>query len=313
MKLSIVTTLYKSSLYVNDFYERASKQAQKITDNYEIIFVDDGSPDDSLQKCVALHKQDQKVTIIELSRNFGHHKAMMTGLSHAKGDFVFLIDSDLEEEPELLGSFWQELQNDEDLDLVFGVQKKRKGKWFERLTGYLFFKLINYLNGIKIPENLLTVRLMRKIYSDNLISFTEKELVFSVINSLTGFKSKKYLVKKASHSTSTYSLKMKCKLLLDAIISSTPKPLQMIFNVGLLITLASLIYISFLAFNKFFNNTIVDGWTSVMILISFFGGLIIFFLGVIGLYLSKVFIEVKQRPYSIIRKKYQRNTDEKHT
>ena len=107
MMLSIVTTLYKSSPYVSEFYERVSKQAQKITDNYEIIFVDDGSPDDSLQKCIALHKHDQKVTIIELSRNFGHHKAMMTGLSHAKGDFVFLIDSDLEEEPELLGSFWQ--------------------------------------------------------------------------------------------------------------------------------------------------------------------------------------------------------------
>ena len=310
MRLSIVTTLYKSSLYVSEFYERVSKQAQKITDNYEIIFVDDGSPDDSLQKCIALHKHDQKVTIIELSRNFGHHKAMMTGLSHAKGDFVFLIDSDLEEEPELLGSFWQELQNHEDLDLVFGVQERRKGKWFERFSGYLFFKVLNSLNDTKTPENFLTVRLMRKIFLDNLISFKEKEVVFSVINSLTGFKSKKYLVKKEANSPSTYSLRMKFKLLLDAIVSSTPKPLWIIFNVGLLITLASSIYIFFLMYNKFFNDAIVDGWTSVMILISFFGGLIIFFLGVIGLYISKVFIEVKQRPYSIIRNKYQRNVDE---
>ena len=310
MKLSIVTTLYKSSLYVNEFYERASKQAQKITDNYEIIFVDDGSPDDSLQKCIALHKHDQKVTIIELSRNFGHHKAMMTGLSHAKGDFVFLIDSDLEEEPELLGSFWQELQNNEDLDLVFGVQERRKGKWFERFSGYLFFKVLNSLNDTKTPENFLTVRLMRKNFLDNLISFKEKEVVFSVINSLTGFKSKKYLVKKEANSPSTYSLRMKFKLLLDSIVSSTPKPLWIIFNVGLLITLASSVYIFFLMYNKFFNDAIVDGWTSVMILISFFGGLIIFFLGIIGLYLSKVFIEVKQRPYSIIRKKYQSNVDE---
>ena len=310
MKLSIVTTLYKSSLYVSEFYERVSKQAQKITDNYEIIFVDDGSPDDSLQKCIVLHKHDQKVTIIELSRNFGHHKAMMTGLSHAKGDFVFLIDSDLEEEPELLGSFWQELQNHEDLDLVFGVQERRKGKWFERFSGYLFFKVLNSLNDTKTPENFLTVRLMRKNFLDNLISFKEKEVVFSVINSLTGFKSKKYLVKKEANSPSTYSLRMKFKLLLDAIVSSTPKPLWIIFNVGLLITLASSIYIFFLMYNKFFNDAIVDGWTSVMILISFFGGLIIFFLGVIGLYLSKVFIEVKHRPYSIIRKKYQSNVDE---
>lgn len=310
MKLSIVSTIYKSSSYVNEFYERVSKQAQKITDNYEIIFVDDGSPDDSLQKCITLHQQDQKVTVLELSRNFGHHKAIMTGLSNAKGDFVFLIDVDLEEEPELLGRFWQELQIDDDLDLVFGVQERRKGKWFERLSGYFFFKLTNFLNDTKIPKNFLTVRLMRKNFLENLISFKERELVFSVINSLTGFKSKKYLVKKIAHSPSTYSLKMKLKLLLEAIVSSTPKPLWMIFNLGLLITLTSSIYIFILIYKRIFNEAIVDGWTSVMILISFFGGLIIFFLGVIGLYLSKVFIEVKQRPYSIIRKKYQCNADE---
>jgi putative glycosyltransferase len=155
MKLSIVTTLYKSSPYVDEFYERISKEAQKITDNYEIIFVDDGSPDDSLQKCITLHQQDQKVTVVELSRNFGHHKAIMTGLSHAQGDFVFLIDVDLEEEPELLGKFWQELQNGADLDLIFGVQERRKGGWFERVSGYLYFKLLNHLSNVKIPENFL--------------------------------------------------------------------------------------------------------------------------------------------------------------
>jgi putative glycosyltransferase len=310
MKLSIVTTLYNSSPYVDEFYERISKEAQKITENYEIIFVDDGSPDDSLQKCIILHQQDQKVTVVELSRNFGHHKAIMTGLSHALGDFIFLIDVDLEEEPELLGRFWQELQNDDDLDLVFGVQERRKGGRFERVSGYLYFKLLNYLSNVKIPENFLTVRLMRKKFLENLISFKEREVVFSIINTLTGFKSKKYVVKKLVNSPSTYTLKMKLKLLLETIVSSTPKPLWMIFNLGLLITFASSIYILFLIYAKLVNNSIIDGWTSVMILISFFGGLIIFLLGVIGIYLSKVFIEVKQRPYSIVRKKYQSNADE---
>ena len=127
MKLSIVTTLYKSSPYIDEFYVRISKEAQKITNDYEIIFVDDGSPDDSLLKVVALYERDSRVKVVELSRNFGHHKAIMTGLSCAKGDFVFLIDSDLEEAPELLGSFWNELQKEDDLDVVYGVQEKRKG------------------------------------------------------------------------------------------------------------------------------------------------------------------------------------------
>jgi putative glycosyltransferase len=145
---------------------------------------------------------------------------------------------------------------------------------------------------------------MRKNFVENLISFKERELVFSIINILTGFKSKKYVVKKLAHSASTYTLKMKLKLLLETIVSSTPKPLWMIFNLGLLITFTSSIYILFLIYAKLVNDAIVDGWTSVMILISFFGGLIIFLLGVIGIYLSKIFIEVKNRPYSIIRKIY---------
>jgi putative glycosyltransferase len=100
----------------------------------------DGSPDDSLKKSIKLYNKDKKVKVIELSRNFGHHKAIMTGLSHAKGEFVFLIDVDLEEEPELLGRFWQELQNSDDVDVVYGVQENRKGGWFERWSGNLYYK-----------------------------------------------------------------------------------------------------------------------------------------------------------------------------
>ena len=310
MKLSIVTTLYQSSNYVDEFYARITKEAQKITDDYEIIFVDDGSPDDSLQKAVALYEQDKKIRVIELSRNFGHHKAIMTGLAQAKGDFVFLIDVDLEEDPELLGEFWYELQNGEDLDVVYGVQKSRKGGWFEKISGYFYFSFFNRLSDIKIPKNFLITRLMNKNFVKNLISFKERELVFSVATVLTGFKSKAYVVKKLSHSPSTYTLRMKLKMLLDTIVSATPKPLWMIFNFGLIVTLISSLYILFLIYNKFINSAIIDGWTSVMVLISFFGGLIIFFLGVIGIYLSKIFIEVKQRPYSIIKKKYQSNKNE---
>ena len=162
MKLSIVTTLCYSPDYVNEFYERVSKEAKKITDDYEIIFVDDGSSDDSLQKAVALYEKDIKVKVIELSRNFGHHKAIMTGLSYAQGDFVFLIDSDLEEEPELLGKFWAEMQKDDTVDVVYGVQKKRKGGWFERWSGEIYYKIVNKLGNMTIPKNIITARLMKK-------------------------------------------------------------------------------------------------------------------------------------------------------
>jgi len=307
MKLSIVTTLYKSSPYIHEFYERITKEAKKITDDYEIIFVDDGSPDDSLQKTVILYERDSKVKVIELSRNFGHHKAIMTGLSHTNGDFVFLIDSDLEEEPELLSIFWKELQNNNQLDVVYGVQESRKGSWFERWSGKAFYKIFNFFSGIKIPNNFLTIRMMTKNYVTHLTSFEEKEIVFSILTILTGFKTKELKVKKLSHSPTTYSTLAKIKLLFHIITSSSAKPLWLAFNLGLTITILSIIYILYLVFNKTFNNIIIDGWTSVMVSISFFGGVIILFLGIIGIYLANIFIEVKNRPLTIVKKIHKEN------
>lgn len=111
MDLSIVTTMYYSASYLKEFYSRICAAAKEITDNYEIIFVNDGSPDDSLDIAISLYEEDKKVRIVDLSRNFGHHKAIMTGLAYAKGDLVFLIDCDLEEEPELLIKFYKEMTN----------------------------------------------------------------------------------------------------------------------------------------------------------------------------------------------------------
>ena len=306
MKLSIVTTLYYSESYVDEFYERITKEAKKITDDYEIIFVDDGSPDNSLKKCISLSKKDTKIKVIELSRNFGHHKAIMTGLSYAKGEFVFLIDSDLEEEPEILGRFWNELQSSEDIDVVYGVQKSRKGNWFERWSGKVFYKIFNFFSDVKIPNNFLTVRLMSNNYVSKLLLFQEKEIVFSILTVLTGFKSKECQVKKLDHSSTTYSTFDKIKLLFHTITSSSAKPLWLAFNLGVFITFFSIIYIFYLIFRKYYYGVGIDGWTSVMVSISFFGGMIILFLGIIGIYLANVFIEVKNRPFTIVKKIYRK-------
>ncbi|MDB9788793.1 glycosyltransferase family 2 protein [Candidatus Thioglobus sp.] len=304
MKLSIVTTLFKSSAYVEEFYLRITKEVKKLTDDYEIIFVDDGSPDDSLQKCITLHQQDQKVTVLELSRNFGHHKAIMTGLSHAQGDFVFLIDVDLEEKPELLGKFWQELQNGEDLDVVYGVQKQRKGAFFERISGRLFWKVINIFSTIEIPKNILTARLVTKAYNDALIKYQESELFIGGIWADTGFRQKSIITNKSSKSETSYTFRKKIYLLITSITSFSSKPLVYIFNIGLLTTFVSFLFILKLLFNKLFYGVSFEGWTSLIVSVWFFGGLIILLLGVIGIYLSKIFIETKNRPYTIVRKYY---------
>ena len=169
MKLSIVTTLYQSAPYITEFHQRTSTAAQQLVGNdYEIIFVNDGSPDNSLELAVKITENDPHVTVVDLSRNFGHHKAMMTGLAHTKGERIFLIDSDLEENPEWLLSFTKQMETDTS-DVVYGVQSKRKGGIFEKISGSLFYPFFRLLTGLNLPNNIVTSRLMSRRYVDALL------------------------------------------------------------------------------------------------------------------------------------------------
>jgi len=144
IKLSIVTTLFHSEKYIADFYKRMSAEANKFCqDQFEIIFVNDGSPDRSLEIVIEIAKDDSKVILVDLSRNFGHHQAMMCGLSFANGQHVFLIDSDLEEMPEWLSRF-NIVMNLTSSDVVFGVQNTRKGNYFEQITGAIFTVFLEF-------------------------------------------------------------------------------------------------------------------------------------------------------------------------
>ncbi len=311
MRLSIVSTLYNSAPHLLEFYERLTQCAQGITHDYEMILVNDGSPDAFLDLALKLYEKDQRIRVIDLSRNFGHHKAKMTGLQHARGEYVFLIDSDLEEPPETLKRFWDEMQKARDLDVVFGVQEKRKGGLFERVSGAVFYKIINWFGDVKIPENFLTVRLMSRHYTQNLIRYQEREMEFSVLTELVGFRKKSMVVDKSSTSPTNYSLVKKFNLMVNAITSSTNRPLWVIFYLGLGITLVSSVYVIQLLVNRmFYGKEVVEGWTSIMVAIFFIGGLNMFVLGVIGIYLSKIFIESKQRPYTVIRKIYEARPEE---
>ena len=304
MKLSIVTTLYKSSDYIDEFYKRITLEAKKITDDYEIIFVDDGSPDDSLSKVIKLGEKDHHIKVIELSRNFGHHKAILTGLSHAKGNFVFLIDSDLEEDPELLASFWNEINKDKKFDVVYGIQENRKGGWFEKYSGELFYFIYNSICQTKIPKNLTTCRITTQNYNQSLMLHEEKELFLATLWENTGYRSKPLIVKKKARYKNTYTFSKKISLFVNSIASSTDFPLKAVFYVGLIISILSAFFTTYLIFKKIIQDHIFLGWTSVMVSIFFIGGLLMTSLGIVGLYISKIYSETKKRPRTIIKKIY---------
>lgn len=304
MKLSIVATLYRSAPYIAEFYQRASAVArQLVADDYEIIFVNDGSPDNSLDLAVDLTQIDEHVVVVDLSRNFGHHKAMMTGIEHAQGERIFLIDSDLEEEPEWLLDFSAAMVA-ESADVIYGVQQSRKGGWFERWSGELYYSAFNWLCNIDHPRNIVTARLMSRRYVNALLQFREREMVISCLWVIAGFKQCQRIVKKHMTSATTYSFAKKIEHATNSVTSFSDVPLKLIFYMGLLIFIGAFIYSVFLVFNRLAFAQGVDGWTSVMVSIWLLGGMVISFIGVIGIYLAKIFSETKQRPYTIIRRIY---------
>src|SRR4051794_40846388 len=275
MKLSIVTTLYKSAAHVEEFHRRASEAAKRVTDDYEIVMVDDGSPDDSLALACAVAARDSRVRVVELSRNFGHHKAMMTGLDHAKGELCFLIDSDLEEDPAILGDFLERLQSG-DIDVVYGFQKERKGGFAERTTGRLTYRLFDLLLPYKIPLNAMTVRLMRRPYVDALCRHREQQTVIGGLWVISGFRQIGVPVVKQARTGPAYSVWRRWITLIDSITSFSEIPLVAIFYLGIFISVLSGLVALELLVQKLVFRRALEGWVSVMLSLWFLGGIMIF-------------------------------------
>lgn len=301
-KLSVVTTVYYSANVISEFYRRMKKCAETVSDDFEIIFVNDGSPDHSLQVLKNLAQSEPKLKVVDLSRNFGHHTALMTGLTYASGSHIFMLDVDLEESPELLYDYVETYFSDEDLDIVYGVQANRKGGLFEKLSGHLFYKTFNLLANVKVPESIITARLMSQLYVKNLIRFQEREIFIAGLCILNGFKSKEIKVAKSSLSPTTYSLQKKVALLFNGITSLSSRPLYLIFYMGAIITACAFAFAGVIFYKQVTHQIVIDGWTSISMMILVLGGFNIFCIGIIGIYLSKIYTETKKRPYSIIRK-----------
>lgn len=306
MKLSVVSTLYKSESYLPEFLRRVKSSINRLgIKEYEIILVNDASPDESIAKVLQIKEEIGNIIILDLSMNYGHHKAIMCGLNHAKGDYVFLIDCDLEEDPELLEQFWLEMENHPSYDVVYGVQHKRKGGLMERYAGSLFYKLLNRLSDIEYPKNTLTARLMKLSYVETVTKYKEVSLEIWGVFVLSGFNQVGIKVNKGNKGSTTYNFKRKFLMAIETITAFSSKPLYMIFFLGLIMTFISfcyLVYVVVLAI--IYKETKIEGWSSIMASIWFVGGLTIFLLGVIAIYLSKIFLEVKNRPLYNIKKTY---------
>jgi putative glycosyltransferase len=308
MKISVVSTLYKSKLFLPTFIDEMLKGLDEIhCAEFELVFVNDGSPDDSIQYLLDRKKDIKQIKVVDLSRNFGHHYAIQAGLSYASGDMIFLIDNDLEVDPKEIVSFYKELISDSSLDVVFGFQDERKGRFVERYFGKLFWIILNKMSDIKIPHNILTERLMTRRYVNALLEMKDANLFMGGMMYWVGFKQKGVVVKKGlREGPSTYSVKKRLELMLQAVTSFSGKPLEWLFYTGLFISIFSTFFLLALGIKKaIYQDSVQLGWTSIVAINFLILGVISTFLGVIGIYLFKIFRQVQGRPNYIIRKVYE--------
>lgn len=301
--LSILTSLYNSESYIEEFYQRSIQSAEKFFNDIEFIIVNDASPDNSLNVFKKLQLRDHRIKIIDLAINAGHHKALITGLKYVTKEYIWLIDIDLEEEPEWLEIFFKDFKKN-NVDVIYGVQKKRKGDLFEKISGKIFFSLMNLFSEIKFQENATTARLMSRRYVDTLSQFTESSPILVGLWTLAGFDQKPFFVEKLSKSKTTYTLRKKLSLAIEAIFSYTKLPIFIIAFIGIFSLCTSISVLLYLLINFLKNPYILAGWTSTIASIWFFGGLITSSVSFLAVYNSKIYVEVKRRPYSIIKNIY---------
>jgi putative glycosyltransferase len=304
MELSVVSTIYKSRTYLESFLNDTVFAISKCGfKTFELIFVLDGITDNSLDYLIERKNNDlPQIKVVELSRNFGHHYAALAGLRCSKGNLVFLIDCDLEVSPLTLVDFKHKM-DELKTDVVFGVQKIRKGDFIERELGKIFWKLFNSLSPVKIPENIVTERLMNRGYVNALASLGDRNIFLGGMMYWVGFNQTSLFVsKKKREGKSTYSFYKRINLLIEAITSFSEYPLKLIFNFGCIVFILSLITSICLIVKKIiYPESLLLGFTSIIITLLMVLGLILVAVGIVGIYLARVFRQVQERPQYIIK------------
>ncbi|MBP8192385.1 MAG: glycosyltransferase family 2 protein [Chitinophagales bacterium] len=302
MFLSIVATIYCSENTVNVLTENIVTECDKLQVPYEIIFIDDGSSDSSWMKIENLSKQIPVLKGIKLSRNFGQHYAISCGIEHAVGEWIFVMDGDLQDNPKEFKRFID--KTNEGFDVVVANRINRKDKFFKKIYSVVFWKLLSYLTGKPLHHSISNFGIYHKNAIHSVIRMRDYIRFFPTMINWVGYKKTSINVEHNARyeGNSTYSLNKMIRLAMDVIIVNSEKPLKLVIKTGFFISFISFI-IGAAYFYRYITNEIqVPGYASIIISIWFLGGLIIFILGILGMYLSKTFDSVKNRPYYIIEK-----------
>lgn len=280
------------------------KGVLKEKEEFEIIFVDDGSTDQTFEEIKNIMKTEKFVEVISFSRNFGHQKALKAGLDHARGDCVISMDADLQHPPEVLPKLIDKWR--EGYDVVYTIRKDTLDIGFiKRITSKCFYKIINILSDVDIPLGAADFRLLDRKVVNELKQFKEKWLFIRGLVSWLGFRQVgiEYTVQPRHKGKSKYSMSKMIAFAIQGVTSFSILPLRISTVLGVLFSIISFAYALYALYIKIFTNASILGWTSIMISVLFIGGIQLICIGMIGEYLGKMFIETKERPNYVIREK----------
>lgn len=303
-KISVIVPCYNEEEVLPLFYTEISRIAEIMKDQYlEIIFVNDGSKDNTLSIIKEFAAKNEHIKYISFSRNFGKESAMYAGLEHANGDYVVFMDADMQDPPALLPKMYEIVKND-DYDSVATRRVDRKGEppvrsFFARK----FYKLMNKYSNTEIMDGARDFRLMNRKFADALLDLKEYNRFSKGLFGWVGFKTK-WLefenVERAAGETKWSFWKL-FKYSLEGITAFSTAPLMIASILGIVFCLISMVFIIFIIVRKLMFNNSVDGWASMVCLISLIGGIQLFAIGIVGQYLSKMYLEIKNRPKYLIR------------
>ncbi|MBO4904435.1 MAG: glycosyltransferase family 2 protein [Lachnospiraceae bacterium] len=312
MDISIVIPVYGCRDALYELYTRLTNTLRKITDKYEIVFVNDACPQGSWEVIKDICENDCKVVGLNLSKNFGQHRAILAGLDICRGDAVVVMDCDLQDRPEHIAQMYEKLR--EGYDIVWARRVNRKDKNSVKIFSKLFYRICNLFTDKDIDANLSNYCIAKKKVIKEQCRMREHCRDFSVFQQWLGF-SVAYIDLESDERASgesSYSFAKKLKLAFDIVTSQSNKPLHLSIGIGFAFVIISVIIIIYGLINYFVFGDVIEGWTSLLISIYMVGGIILMFLGVIGLYIGKIFDETKNRPLYVVKDRLNYEEDRDH-
>ena len=300
--LSVIIPVYKAENCLDELYRRLSAVLGGIDENFEIVLVEDCGGDNSWQKIAELAARDPRVRGIQFSRNFGQHYGITAGIDHCNGDWVVVMDCDLQDRPEEIPRLYAKAQ--EGYDVVLARRGERQDPPLKRFTSWLFYKVFSYLADIEYDGQTGNFRIMSRKVVENLRTVREQLRFFGGLVQWLGFPTASIEVEHAERheGQSTYTYAKLWKLAAETIIAYSDKPLRLAVRFGFLMAFLSFCYGLYILIRSMFYSVPIMGWSSLIVSLYFIGGIIISILGIIGIYLGKTFDESKKRPLYIVRR-----------